>query len=266
MAEQAHSESKNHKHRFIALQEMLLQYIHDAEKLPLVSLLNDPLVVPSMETYAEAYREQAFVSKAKKILKQLSKLKKTNGDLREYLNDVEPMPAPKSENPKKFSFMPCYFPNGLGMLEFSELETYCKEYVLEEFKNDMKRIGSLQKLQIQQPVFTRQTTVSSSHSLFIKKLERMETQETKAQASELFSTAAISNGVLKTNPLQTKPNSKDSNFVEITKGFQNGLNASMPQRPYLSQMKPPQYLKQPEPRNPSPNDEKDENTKDRFNL
>ncbi|KAI4291897.1 hypothetical protein PAPHI01_1171 [Pancytospora philotis] len=195
------------KRAFIEKQMALLQYLEEAERLALVDLIHDPLVVHRVEDYAAAYKEQNDVRRIKRVLKSMYKLKRKGGNISQYierLSTVLPPPAAESA-PERVAYTarrnarPALFP----LVPMPEPTALTRENATRDFKEHIRRINSFPKFKIQYPSFTRSLTVSPSHSQLIRKIDKQEGLPPKEQPqpsctlNEITSPTSFRNGVLK---------------------------------------------------------------------
>lgn len=192
------------KKEFIEKQLALKRYADDVERLALADIIRDPLVVHTLEDYAEMYREQDNLRQIKSTIKNLYKIKRKNVDISPLLRSLEVpnvveersdmlcIKANPSDSERRSIFRP---------IAARGAPTYSKDLALGDFKRHLKRISGIKKLPITQPTFTRTLSVSTSHNHLIKKLEKQDSPAVKESVSrptnEITSATSFRNGILK---------------------------------------------------------------------
>lgn len=204
------------KKEFVERQQELKRYIDNVERLALIDIIRDPLVVHSLEDYAEAYREQDNLRQIRSILKSLFKIKKKNVDILPVLKSMasEGQPAlDTAGNARKMKIsQTAYEKKSIFKLNTpAEAPVFSKETAMAAFRDDVRRACSMPRMSIQQPTFTRSLSVSSSHGHLIKKMEKTESPGLKnvpqtRVTSEITTATSFRNGVLKSmNPAERSP-------------------------------------------------------------
>lgn len=213
---------------FIETQLDIKQYLKDNECFTLMDIIHDPLVIHSLENYYQAYKEERDVSKIKKILKNLYKMKKQNVDIHEVLTKINlKSTVIKATNPSKYNVISddsdkfVFFP----MIDKPSGEKYTKEKATAEFMSHINKLASKTKLSLQVPNFARNLNISSSHSNLIKKIEKTgdnaivkEFVDKKRDSNEITSSSLFRNGVLK----QSNNNTGFSQYLNKKDSFSNG--------------------------------------------
>lgn len=160
---------------FIDRQIALKRYLKSVECFTLLDIIHDPLVVYSIDKYYEAYKEQQNITKIKKVLRGINKLKKKKVDIGEQLKEISPEEIYVSrQEENKFHVIPKNrYKNVLFPLlkETNTLE-FTKDIAMNEFIGHINHITAKTKISIQQSPFTRNLSVSSSHNNLFKKLDK----------------------------------------------------------------------------------------------
>lgn len=213
------------KKEFIEKQLALKKYVDDVERLALTDIIRDPLVVHTLEDYAEMYREQDNLRRIRRTIKSLYRIKRRNVDILPLLRslevpntaepageDVRSIRAGAFDMKKQSMFRP---------ISVREPLVYSKELALASFKKHLKRIGTIKKLSIAQPVFTRTLTASASHNQLIKKMGKQDSPLPKEfaprPANEITSATSFRNGVLKpaSGPAREAEAPRPQNTTEV---------------------------------------------------
>jgi hypothetical protein len=214
------------KKDFIDLQIELKRFVDETGLFTLQDMLKDPLVIHNLEDYVNAHKEQENIKKTKKILKKLLKFKKKNINLLPFIqemlmNDVVEIVENKTSKSHVFKNEFLNFKSSIFTLK--PIKSVENEKSINTFKSWMSRLENIKKYQINKPILTRNFTVSSSHSQFLKKIEKgnekanenvVKSSPLQKMGNEIMSTASFRNGILK-NP--TGPGPMSSNMVMATR-------------------------------------------------
>lgn len=188
------------KKDFIDMQQELKKFLEETDVFTLSDILRDPLVVHSVEDYVAAYGELDNLKRVRKVLKKLQKVKKKHVDLHNIIEGIDAFP-PKATESQRIYFSDSGLKRSLFTLSSAKSDKeLTKDRMVQIFKNHMKIIDSITGFTIPKPVFSRNFSVSSSHSHLMKKIEKtgdFSQGVHQKGGSEITSTASFRNGILR---------------------------------------------------------------------
>lgn len=216
------------KKEFIDLQLDLRKFMDESELFTLQDILKDPLVVHTLDDYANAYRETRDIKKIQRTLKKLLKYKKKNVNLFPALHSLredyrpermivdekkEEAPAEEPLFQNSFTFAEGFF----SMKQLQPKEGLTKEVMLHLFKTQFRRIEPIKKIQIPKIAVSRTFSVSSSHSQLLKKIEKGAELPNSSQknSNEIIANSAFRNGILRNVAMMDK-SSKTPNSPRLS--------------------------------------------------
>lgn len=211
---QKNSNEKPAKSTVPEKQKMLSKYIQEVEEMPLIALMRDPLVVNLPDDFAEAYLELENVKKIKKTFKKMRKITKIDTEMfskirKEDLCYTEILSYADDLTKPVIPFQKPLSPEYQAMFPLRDLprqSEITKDTVMSIFRDHMKTIAAIPRHTVEQPTFSRNLSTSTSHSNYIKKIEKNETgtKDTPPQqprtVNAITGSASFKNGVLKTMP------------------------------------------------------------------
>lgn len=234
------------KKDFIDMQLELKKFLEETDMFTLSDVLRDPLVVHSIEDYAAAYRELDCIKRINKTLRKLPKIKKRHVSLHSIIEGIDAFPS-KAGGSSRISFANSGLKRSLFTLNSVKPgKELTKDKMVHLFKSHMKQIEAIAGFTIQKPVFSRNLSVSSSHSHLMKKIEKtgdFSQGVLQKGGSEITSTTSFRNGILRSTGLtekgsKTQASTKPSNVSPRTNASQVGESSNQ----YLVSQNPHEAL------------------------
>lgn len=204
------------KRKFAEKQQMLREYLEDVERLPLHAIIPDPLRVHSLEEYKAAIEEEKMFQKIKRVLNRLARMKKHNVDMERLFHILrKDKQVVKKKHTKNSGTKNTKYKDNLedGMFPLNRTNSLDEQERQELFKADMDMLKELPRMELELPQVNRNLSASSSHTQFIKKMEREELgspTQPKTQPETVKSTTESKKQV------QTPENEKTTTEIEKT--------------------------------------------------